>query len=78
MYVFTKICMSQSTQGRSFHREERKGPKPRACPDTRLLAKGVSYQHIFGTTTAIEPVCPEGFRAAELQFDISACFVEGG
>jgi hypothetical protein len=32
----------------------RETTRPRACPDSRLLAKGVSYQHIFGTTTAIE------------------------
>src|SRR4051812_8365837 len=42
--------------------------RPRACPDSRLLAIRVSYQHIFGTTTAIEPEK----RAAELQFDIRA------
>lgn len=34
--------------------------RSRMCPDTRLLAEGVCYQHIFGTTSVIEPSLATG------------------
>jgi len=54
----------------AFPSSRRKGPAKGSARIPGSLPKGVSYQHIFGTTTAIEP--REG--AAELQFDIRAFF----
>jgi len=75
-----RVCL-QSAFDRLLDRED-SGVQSSACPDTRLLARGVYYKHISGATTAIKPVLQQ---ATELQFDIRArycrvlcCTVPGG
>lgn len=44
------VCNPPSTSSSAKGKE----PELMTCPDTRLLAHEVCYQHIFGTTTVIE------------------------
>jgi hypothetical protein len=78
LYFFLKTHKTcpQSALDKPFRQEEK--AQPWTCPDTRLLAMGVSYQHIFGTTTAIEPIFPRAEEDGRLNCNLTSVLSPSG